>query len=162
MKRACAFLRRRLYSSVALVDEALANVHATKSLNIFTFVNEGAARKAAQESDGRNVKLSAIDGKPVAVKDCFCTVDMPTSAGSKMLLNWSSGYDATSVLRLRSSGAVLIGKTNLDEFCMGSSTSHSVFGPTINPLSPNQEEPLSPGGSSGGSAAAVAAGCAWV
>jgi aspartyl-tRNA(Asn)/glutamyl-tRNA(Gln) amidotransferase subunit A len=88
-------------------------------------------------------------------------VDLPTSCGSEMLKGWKSGYDATSVKRLRAAGAVIVGKTNLDEFCMGSSTSHSVFGPTINPLSTAATGALSPGGSSGGTAAAVASGSAF-
>jgi len=97
-----------------------------------------------------------LGGVPVAVKDLFCTAGVPSQAGSRILEGYRPPYTATSVARLTGAGAPLLGKTNQDEFAMGSSTEHSAFGPTLNPW----DRARVPGGSSGGSAAAVAAGTA--
>src|SRR5438105_8050853 len=118
------------------------------------------ASLAAIRNDRLNAFLrvadSAADGQPIAVKDNIVTTDMPTTCASRILSNFVSPFDATAVARLRAAGASIVGKTNLDEFAMGSSTEHSAFGPTRNPWDLERV----PGGSSGGSAAAVAAGLA--
>ncbi|HTZ14655.1 MAG TPA: amidase family protein, partial [Mycobacterium sp.] len=96
---------------------------------------------------------SALAGVPLALKDVFTSLDMPTTCGSKILEGWRSPYDATVTARLRAAGIPILGKTNMDEFAMGSSTENSAYGPTRNPWNTDRV----PGGSGGGSAAALAA-----
>jgi aspartyl-tRNA(Asn)/glutamyl-tRNA(Gln) amidotransferase subunit A len=121
---------------------------AADDLNAYTWV--AGEEPPAVERDG------LLGGVPVAVKDLFCTADAPSQAGSKILEGYRPPYTATSIGKLIDAGAPLLGKTNQDEFAMGSSTENSAYGPTLNPW----DRTRVPGGSSGGSAAAVAAGSA--
>ncbi len=130
--------------------------------NCYVTVDEEGAMKAADEVQARidkgELSGSPLAGVPVAIKDNMCTEGLLTTCSSKILYNFVPTYESTAVAKLRDAGAVILGKTNMDEFAMGSTTETSYFGPTRNPANPEHV----PGGSSGGSAAAVAAGeCAY-
>lgn len=145
-------------SSAELTEQALFRIAQTeKTLNAFITVDADGARRAAEASDRRRksgAALSPFDGIPYAAKDNFSTAGLRTTCASEMLKNYLPPYDAAAVERLRAAGFVLIGKTNMDEFAMGSVTAASAFGASHNPTDPTR----TCGGSSGGSAAAVAAG----
>jgi len=138
-----------------LNQDYINKIKAKKNLNIFIHFDEQNILDQVEklEKDKSNKKLKGI---PIAVKDLFCTKKMPTTAASKILKNFKPTYESFVTQKLLDQGSVFVGKTNLDEFAMGSATNTSYFGNTINPLS-KENEPLAPGGSSGGSAAAVAA-----
>jgi aspartyl-tRNA(Asn)/glutamyl-tRNA(Gln) amidotransferase subunit A len=126
-------------------------------VHAFLHVDTDGALAAAAEVDARRAageQLGPLAGAPVAVKDVFTTRGVPTTCGSRILEGWRPPYDATIVTRLRQAGLVVLGKTNMDEFAMGSSTEYSAYGPTRNPWDLSRI----PGGSGGGSSAAVAAG----
>ena len=147
-------------TATQLADNQLTHIQRSAALNDFITRTDDTARAAASASSARftaHSPLSPLDGIPIAVKDNLSVSSARLTAGSRMLDSYEAVYDATAVQRLRAAGAVIVGKTNLDEFGMGSHTHRSHFGPTLHPLSPSAESSLSPGGSSGGSAAAVSA-----
>ena len=149
-------LRTGKVSAVELADHYLARIgRLDGDLNAFITVTADSARVQAERADARLAAGDAtpLTGIPIAHKDIFCTRGVRTSCGSRMLDNFVSPYDATVVEKLEAAGAVMLGKTNMDEFAMGSSNETSYYGPVRNPW--NRD--LVPGGSSGGSAAAVAA-----
>ena len=144
------------FSSVELTQTLLDRIatHNDKLNAFITITAERALATAARADAARAAGTAgALNGLPILHKDIFCTRDVKTTCGSKMLENFISPYDATVVARLADAGAVVMGKTNMDEFAMGSSNETSYFGPVRNPW----DLVCSPGGSSGGSAAAVAA-----
>jgi aspartyl-tRNA(Asn)/glutamyl-tRNA(Gln) amidotransferase subunit A len=151
-----AALQARQLSSVELTQALLERVQRHQGhLNAFISISDEAALAEAARADAQLHSGTAgpLTGVPIAHKDIFCTRGEKTTCGSRMLANFISPYDATVVERLRAAGVVMLGKTNMDEFAMGSSNENSFFGPVRNPW----DAARVPGGSSGGSAAAVAA-----
>ncbi len=149
-------LRQRKFSATELARSLLERVQAAQpALNAFVSIEADSALAAAAAADRLLASGDAppLTGVPIAHKDLFCTEGSRTTCGSRMLANFVSPYDATVVARLRAAGTVMLGKTNMDEFAMGSSNETSFFGPVRNPWDLTRV----PGGSSGGSAAAVAA-----
>jgi len=159
--------------SVALLDQGAAAIAAAvrdgragaEALLVESLARSSAAHagpdslnalRAVPTEKPAQVTAGALAGVPVLLKDNLATLTLPTGCGSKILEGWVSPYESTAMRRLREAGAVLAGKTNMDEFAMGSSTENSAYGPSRNPL----DRTRAPGGSSGGSAAAVAAGIA--
>ncbi|WP_374481527.1 Asp-tRNA(Asn)/Glu-tRNA(Gln) amidotransferase subunit GatA [Zoogloea sp.] len=156
LKDIAAALRDKKVSAVELATESFSRIEAGNArINAFVTVDRDGALAAAKAADERLATGTAgpLTGIPLAHKDVFCTEGVLTTCGSKMLSNFVSPYDAHVVSLLKEAGAVMVGKTNMDEFAMGSSNENSHFGPTRNPWNTDKV----PGGSSGGSAAAVAA-----
>ncbi len=151
-------VRSGALTAVEVVEQHLARIDAREGeIHAFNLVMADQARSAAAAIDAKiaaGQPVGPLAGVPVALKDNMCTRGVPTTCSSKILAGWRPPYDATVVSKLTAAGAIVIGKTNLDEFAMGSSTENSGFGPTRNPHDTSRV----PGGSSGGSAAAVAAG----
>ena len=156
-----AGLRSGDFASVDLLDAVMKRASMTEAqLHSYLTVDHEGARLQAERADqlfARSDDLGPLQGIPVALKDNMCTLGVETTAGSKILAGWIPPYDSTVVARLKASGAVITGKTNLDEFAMGSSTENSAYGTTRNPWDTDKV----PGGSSGGSAAVAAVGSAF-
>ena len=150
-----AALAAKQVSSVELTRAFLARIGALKELNAFITVDESGALERAKRADAMRAqgKAAVLTGVPFAYKDIYCTQGLRTTCGSRMLENFVSPYDAHVVEQFSAAGAVALGKCNMDEFAMGSSSENSYFGPVRNPWNRQRV----PGGSSGGSAAAVAA-----
>ncbi len=157
-----AALDSRKISARELVKEFYARIdQANPKLNIYLALSPERAFAQADRIDaaiGAGDALPSLAGVPLAVKDVISTRGIPTTCGSRILEGYKPPYDATAVTRLETAGAIILGKTNCDEFAMGSSNENSAYGPVRNPVAPDHV----PGGSSGGSAAAVAANLAVV
>jgi len=154
--QARTLLEKKEISSEALTRSVLERIDAVNArLNAYITVTADAAMARARRADGviSRGKAASLTGIPLAVKDLICTRGTRTTCGSKILENFIPPYDAAVIQKLRRAGAIIVGKLNMDEFAMGSSNEHSAFGPTLNPWDPTRI----PGGSSGGSATAVAA-----
>ena len=155
-------LERKEFSALEVSQAYNAAIERASELNAFITPTPELAEGQARESDRRRGEKSALalEGIPIAIKDIFCTQGVLTTAGSLILRNFIPPYESTVTEKLWDSGAVLLGKTNLDEFAMGSSNDWSAYGAVVSPWSEFGGKKLVPGGSSGGSAAAVSSRCA--
>jgi aspartyl-tRNA(Asn)/glutamyl-tRNA(Gln) amidotransferase subunit A len=153
-------LKQKSFSATELAEAHIAAVEKARTLNAYVLETPDVARERARQADAKIASGNAgpLEGIPIGVKDLFCTRDVRTTACSKILGNFVPTYESTVTAQLWRDGAVMLGKTNNDEFAMGSSNETSALGPVTSPWRRNgSNTPLVPGGSSGGSAAAVAA-----
>ena len=151
-------LNQKHFSAKELIQDYINKISKEKVLNAFVRINPEKSIKNAENSDNRRKRNEALplDGVPIAVKDIFCIKDEETNASSKILQTFIPQYESTVTRKLLESGGIVIGKTSMDEFAMGSSNETSISGAVVNPWSKGEKK-LVPGGSSGGSAAAVSA-----
>lgn len=162
LKQTISGLKAKKFSAVELISAYIKNIEDNRHLNAYITDNFESALQKAKESDQNIAKdpnsLRELEAIPLGIKDMFCTKDLKTTACSKMLADFIPTYESTVTQKLLDAGAIFLGKTNMDEFAMGSATTSGYFGPTINPYrKKDSNEDLVSGGSSGGSAAAVAA-----
>ena len=160
LKAAIDGLKEKSFSAEELTRAHIGAVERARTLNAYVLETPDKAVAMARASDERRAKGEAgpLEGVPLGIKDLYCTQGIRTTAASRILEDFTPTYESTVTANLWRDGAVMLGKLNLDEFAMGSSNESSAFGPVINPWrARNSNQPLTPGGSSGGSAAAVAA-----
>ncbi len=162
LKQTIAGLKAKKFSATELTSAYIKNIEASRNLNAYITDNFESAIGRAKKSDEKIAKdpnnIGDLEAIPLAIKDIFCTKNLRTTASSKMLADFVPPYESTVTKKLLDAGAIFLGKTNMDEFAMGSTTTTSYFGPTINPYKKkDSDDDLVPGGSSGGSAVAVAA-----
>src|SRR5471030_1683102 len=157
-----AAMAKKEASALEVADAHLKRLDEHRALNALITETPEKARAMAKASDARRAKGEAglLEGLPLAIKDLFCTAGIQTTAGSHILEGFVPPYESTVSENLKSAGTVSLGKTNMDEFAMGSANITSYYGNVINPWQRADGKDLTPGGSSGGSAAAVAAGLA--
>ena len=158
IKQTLESLKNKDFSATELTKSYISNIENNRHLNCFITETFDIATKQAKKSDENisSSKMREIEGIPIGVKDLFCTKNVRTTCASKMLEDFVPTYESTVTQKLWDSGAIMLGKLNMDEFAMGSANITSYFKPVINPYK-NGNENLTPGGSSGGSSAAVAA-----
>ncbi|MCA6224303.1 MAG: Asp-tRNA(Asn)/Glu-tRNA(Gln) amidotransferase subunit GatA [Phenylobacterium sp.] len=161
LRQALEGLSAKTFSSEELTRAHIEAIEAARPLNAYILETPEKALEMARASDARRAAgdPGALEGAPLGIKDLFCTDGVRTTAGSRILGSFTPTYESTVTTQLWRDGAVMLGKLNLDEFAMGSSSETSAFGPVVSPWRRRDDTaPLTPGGSSGGSAAAVAAG----
>jgi aspartyl-tRNA(Asn)/glutamyl-tRNA(Gln) amidotransferase subunit A len=160
LKAALDGLAAKSFSSVEITQAHVDAVAAARALNAFVLETPERALEMAKASDARRASgnAGALDGAPLGIKDLFCTKGVRSTAGSKIIGEFIPTYESTVTQNLWNDGAVMLGKLNMDEFAMGSSNETSAWGPVVNPWRiAGDNTKLTPGGSSGGSASAVAA-----
>ncbi|HEY9219710.1 MAG TPA: amidase, partial [Phenylobacterium sp.] len=160
LKDALDGLSSKRFSSEEITRAHVEAVEAARALNAYVLETPDKALEMAKASDARRARGEAgpLDGAPLGIKDLFCTEGVRSTACSRILGDFKPPYESTVTANLWRDGAVMLGKLNMDEFAMGSSNESSAFGPVVNPWRANGgNAQLTPGGSSGGSAAAVAA-----
>src|SRR3989338_5833635 len=160
IKKTLECLRNKDFTAVELTSAYIKNCQTNRKLNVFITETFDMALEQAKKSDENiaNDQMRELEGIPLGIKDLFCTKNVRTSCASKMLENFVPTYESTVTQKLLDAGAVFLGKTNMDEFAMGSANTSSYFGSVISPFkAKGSDEDLVPGGSSGGSSAGLAA-----